>query len=92
MTRIRKTIVASLAALAMAGAVASSATPAAAWGWKHHHHGWGGAGIAAGVIGGLTLGAIAASAADRSDTCVVRQRVYNDYGDFVGYRRVRVAC
>ena len=44
------------------------------------------------MIGGLTLGAIAASAADRSDTCVVRQRVYNDYGDFVGYRRVRVAC
>lgn len=92
MTRFRKTIAASLAALTLAGTLAASATPAAAWGWRHHYRGWGGPGIAAGVIGGLTLGAIAASAATSYDTCVVRQRVYDSYGDFVGWRRVRVAC
>ena len=95
MTRTRKIITASLAAITMSAAVAASSTPAAAWGW-HHHHGWGygGAGLAAGLIGGLAVGAIAASAAPDYGygTCLVRQPAYDSWGNFIGYRRARVAC
>ena len=93
MTRTRKFITASIAALTLAGAVSATTTPAAAWGKYHHHHGgWGwGPGVALG-IGALTVGALAASSAYDYDTCVVRQRVYDDWGRFRGYRRVRVAC
>ncbi|HMN73325.1 MAG TPA: hypothetical protein PKA55_15805 [Rhodoblastus sp.] len=94
MNRTRKIITVSIAALTLAGAVSATATPAAAWGWHHHHGwGWGGPAIAGGVIGGLALGAMAASAAPAYyDTCVTRQAVYDDWGRFRGYRRVRVAC
>ena len=97
MTKFRKTITASLAALTLGGAVLATATPAAAWGgygygygW-HHGYGWGGPGVAAGVIGGLALGAIAASQ-PYYGACVARTPVYDPYGNFAGYRRVRVAC
>ncbi len=53
-------------ALAVAG-LTLAAVPAAAGGWNHHYHGgygYGGA-VAAGVVGGLVLGGIAASAAPR---------------------------
>ncbi|MFV0280522.1 MAG: hypothetical protein ACK5JM_07160 [Rhodoblastus sp.] len=93
-SRTRKFIAVSIAALTLAGTVAATATPAAAWG-RHHHHGgwgWGGPAIAAGVIGGLTLGAMAASAQPVSDTCVERRPVYDDWGRFRGYRKVRFAC
>ncbi len=96
MTRTRKILTASLAALTLAGAVSATATPAAAWcnGWTCYSDGPRGGAIAAGVIGGLALGAIAAGAASQPTyaTCIQRQRVYNSYGDFIGYRRVRVAC
>ena len=91
----RKIITASIAALTLAGAVSATATPAAAW---HRHHGgwgWGGPAIAGGVIGGLALGAMAASAANAQpvyETCLTRQAVYDSWGNFRGYRRVRVAC
>ena len=100
MTKFRKTIAASLAALTLGGAaLATTSTPAAAWGgygygW-HHGYGWGGPGIAAGVIGGLALGAVAAGAAGAYGpdySCVARQPTYDPYGNFAGYRRVRVAC
>ncbi|MBX3528712.1 MAG: hypothetical protein KDJ44_09860 [Rhodoblastus sp.] len=94
MTRSRKIITASIAALTLAGTVATTATPAAAWGHRHHG-GWGwGPGAAVGLgIAGLAAGAIAASAAPvYYDTCVTRQAVYDDWGRFRGYRRVRVAC
>ncbi len=58
MTIIRKTAVAAVAAAAFAGAVA--VTPAEA-GWRGHR---GGAPIAAGIIGGLALGALAAGSAN----------------------------
>lgn len=94
MTRTRKIITASIAALTLAGAVSATATPAAAW--HHHGYGWGGPAIAGGIIGGLALGAMAASAANAQpvyyDTCVTRQAVYDSWGNFRGYRRVRVAC
>lgn len=90
MTRTRKIITASIAALTLAGAVSATATPAAAWhryGW-----GWGGPAIAAGVVGGLALGAMAASSQPYYATCVTREAVYDGWGNFRGYRRVRVAC
>jgi len=96
MTRTRKIITATLAAATLAGTIAATATPAAAWGKYHHHHGgWGwGPGAAIGLgVAGLAAGAIAASAAPvYYDTCVTRQAVYDDWGRFRGYRRVRVAC
>ena len=92
MTRTRKSIAAALAAVTLGAAVSVAATPASAWGWRHHrHYGWG-APVAVGVLGALTVGAIAASAADSYDTCLVRQRVYNDDGYFIGWRRARVPC
>jgi hypothetical protein len=104
MTRIRKFLTVGVAALTL-GATALSATPASAQ-WRHHG-GWGGGGwhrgggwgapAAAGVIGGLALGAIAAGAANGGYYgggygCVANQPVYDDWGNFVGYQRVRVAC
>lgn len=70
------------------------------WGWRR---GWGGGGgwgapVAAGVLGGLALGAVAASAYPYGygpyggyGGCYVQsQPVYNGWGQFVGYRPVRV--
>lgn len=82
MTSIKKTFAALLTAGILAAATTS--TPAAAHQW---HHGFGGAGIAAGVIGGLMLGAIAANAA-QDDCGYVRQPVYDQWGHFRGYRTV----
>ena len=99
MTRTRKIITASLTALTLGVGIAASSTPAAAWGcgpwgcgggWGHHY-GWGGP-AAAGLVGGLALGAIAAGAASAAPSCVADQPVYNRYGNFVGYRRVATAC
>ncbi len=104
MTRIRKFLTVGVAALTL-GATALSATPASAQ-WRHHG-GWGGGGwhrggggwgapAAAGIVGGLALGAIAAGAASGGYGggygCVANQPVYDDWGNFVGYQRVRVAC
>ena len=106
MTTIRKTITAGLAALTLGAAVAATATPADAfgrhgWGGRGgyaygggwgHRRGWGGPGPwVAGAIGGLALGAVAAGAYNNYG-CVANQPVYDDWGQFVGYQRVRVAC
>ena len=81
--------------------MAASATPAAAWGrwgggYGWHRGGWRGPGPwVAGAIGGLALGAMAAGAANNYGYgygCVANQPVYDNWGNFVGYRRVRVAC
>ncbi len=59
-TLIRKTATGLVAAASLGAMVAATSTPAAAWG----RHGWGpGPAIAAGVLGGLAIGAIAAGAA-----------------------------
>ena len=66
---------------------------AEARGWRHHHRG---APIAAGIAGGLALGAIAAGAygygyRPHYRSCWDERRpVYNRWGDFRGYRLVRV--
>jgi hypothetical protein len=72
---------------------AAIATPAAAHDWDHHWN----APLVGGLAGGLLLGAIVANANAPSyapdyvsDCRRVRTPIYNEYGDFVGYRRVRV--
>jgi hypothetical protein len=88
----KKTIAASVGALAIAASFAVTATPAAA-GW--HGHGYGG-GLAVGLLGAAIVGgAIAASqpsyAAPIYGGCELRrQPVYNGFGDVIGFRRVRV--
>ena len=57
---IHKTLAATITGLGIAAMLA--VTPASA-GWRGHRGGWGGGAIAAGVLGGLALGAVAASAA-----------------------------
>jgi hypothetical protein len=66
MSTIRKTISGTIAALALGATVLASATPASADWRGHRRHGGGGgwgAPVAAGIIGGLALGALAASSA-----------------------------
>jgi hypothetical protein len=117
MTRIRKAIAGGLAALTLGVTVAATATPAdAQWrrggwggGWGGYHRGWGGGGwgggwggpLAAGAIGGLALGAIAAGAGaggwgggwgGYGYSCIANQPVYDSWGNFIGYQRVRTVC
>jgi hypothetical protein len=86
MTTFKKLVAGTLAALTLGLAVASSATPAAA-GWRHY-------GPGLGIFGGLALGALAvgaiAGAPYGEDCYLTRQAFYDDYGNFIGYRRVRV--
>ena len=72
---------AALAALAIAGTSMMAAAPAQARDW-HRHHDRGGA-VAAGVIGGLALGAIAGSAIAQPAPTVIYE---DDYP--AEYRRV----
>jgi hypothetical protein len=65
-----------------------------------------GGAIAAGVVGGLALGAIAAGAAGAyggpgygygygaygGASCIANQAIYDGWGNFQGYRRVYVPC
>jgi hypothetical protein len=92
-TNFKQTLAVSLAAVTMTAAIAASATPAAA---EHGRHG----AFAAGLLGGLAVGAIAAGGVGPYygagpyygyGECWIDSRpVYNRWGDFVGYRRVRV--
>jgi hypothetical protein len=90
MTTLFKTAVGATIATMIA-----TATPALAGGWSHH---WNGP-VAAGVIGGLALGAIATGAYGSpayedapiyGDCYLTRRPAYDAWGNFVGYRRVRV--
>jgi hypothetical protein len=91
---LRKPIVGALAAASLVGALAASTTSAEAR-WRR------GPGIAAGVIGGLALGALAAGAARPyyygpgpayyGYGChIERQPVYDAWGRFRGWQRIRV--
>jgi MFS family permease len=84
---LTKTLTAGLAAAVLTTAL--TAAPAEArYGRKRA--------VAAGVLGGLALGALAAGAANagpryyRGDCWIERQPVYDDWGDIVRYRRVRI--
>jgi hypothetical protein len=70
-----------LAALTVAGTSVMAAAPAQARDWHHHHNG---GAVAAGVIGGLALGAIAGSAIAQPAPTVI----YEDDDYPVEYRRV----
>ena len=93
---VRKTLTAGIAALTLGAAITASVSPASAGGWGHGH---GGGLVAAGIFGGLALGAMAAASANQSyaprpvyaDSCWMERRaVTNRFGDIVGYRRIRV--
>ena len=95
MSAMKKTVVAGLAALTLGTATIGTSTPASAW-WRRG--GWGGP-VAAGVIGGLAAGAILGGVARGAygpayaygpGPCVRRRPIYDAYGEFVGYRPVRV--
>jgi hypothetical protein len=103
MNRFRKSVTAALAAVSLGVAIAAP-TPAAAWcnAWGCGGGGINGGALAAGVIGGLALGAMAGAAASQAQPSYgygayggygggggwCRQRVYDDWGRFAGYRRV----
>lgn len=108
-TILRKSIMGAVAALSLGATVVATATPAAAdWrgrggyhqGWSGGHRGWGGP-VAAGVIGALALGALAANSGPRyaeptyatgyGDDCYRQDRpAYDRWGRFVGYRAATV--
>lgn len=87
---MKKLITGALAATVMAGSIMATMGSAEA-GWRYRR-GWHGGAVAAGVVGALALGALAASAAPRPyyGCGVERRPVYNAWGDVVGFRRVRV--
>ncbi|MGB8276587.1 MAG: hypothetical protein WCF20_01435 [Methylovirgula sp.] len=84
MINLRKTLVAALAIATIAGAVAATSTEASAKGF--HHWGWG--------LGAVALGtglAIAATSPGYYGDCYISRRaVVDDYGNLIGYQRVRV--
>ncbi len=90
MTLIKKSLTAAVATLAVAGAVTVSTSNEAEARWRHRH----GGAIAAGIIGGLALGAIAASAAQPTyyaGGCYrVRKAVWSDFHGAYVVRRVTV--
>jgi hypothetical protein len=88
MNVLRKTLIAGLALATLGASFAVSTAPAAAkpWGW-----GWGAAGLAT----GLAIGAAAASTTTPYygygyGCYIARQPFYDDYGNYLGSRRVRV--
>jgi hypothetical protein len=101
---IRKALTVPAAALAMVALLA--ATPASAdWhgghgGRGHGHHGWSGGGVAAGIIGGLALGALAVGASrhayaaptyyDAPECYRDVRPVHDAWGRYMGERVVRV--
>lgn len=108
MTRFRKILTAGMAALTLGATIAAATpadafgrrgfggAPGFHGGYAYRggwgHRGWGGPGPwVAGAIGGLALGAVAAGAYNNYG-CVANQPVYDDWGQFIGYQRVRVPC
>jgi hypothetical protein len=96
---MKKALVGALAVATVAGTMAISATPAAAWhrgyahgyyaapyAYRHRHHSGRNAAIAAGVVGGLALGALAAGAArpayavPAEECYLVRRRFVDPWG------------
>ena len=95
MSKLGKVITGAVAAVAIGASMIAASAPAEA-GWRGRG-GWGGPALAAGVIGGLAFGALAAQARPRYYAapvyggCFDQQRaVYDAWGNFAGYRVVRV--
>ncbi len=98
MSALRKVLTTGLATLTLAGlAMVTFSTDAEAQRrWRGRGGGFNpGAAAAAGIVGGLALGAIAAGAAQPrppivDDCYTVRRRVWDDYNGVWRVRRVRV--
>jgi hypothetical protein len=100
---LKKTVIASLAALSLGLGVISTAAPASAhaiWphggggGWHGGGHGWHGGhgwGPAAGIglLGALAVGAVVASQYNNDD-CVQYRPTYDAWGNYVGRRPVNI--
>jgi hypothetical protein len=81
-----------VASLVATGSLAIATPAAAGWGWGHG--GWG-APVAAGLLGGLAVGAIAGAVGQPAyyggDPCYLANRPVTDaWGNIVGYRRVQI--
>jgi hypothetical protein len=85
----KKFLAAGLVALTLAGSAASSAQAKPFFGGHHHHHGghWGGV-AAAGLLGALAVGAIAANG--YGDCYYTRQPVTDAWGNVLYFQNVRV--
>lgn len=89
MTAIKKTLTVACATLALAGAMTISHSNDAEARWRRGYYG--GGAVAAGVVGALALGAIAASAAPSYGGCyIARRSVWSDYHGAYVVRRIRV--
>jgi hypothetical protein len=78
--------------ITLGAAVATTAAEAKPFGFGgphgfHHHHGFG---LGVGLVGAMALSAAASTAYYGSGCYYVNRRIYDDYGDFVGYRAVQV--
>ncbi|MET0605447.1 MAG: hypothetical protein ABWZ80_03250 [Beijerinckiaceae bacterium] len=92
-----RTMTAALATAALAGAMMATGSNEAEARWRRGYYGGYGGAVAAGVVGGLALGAIAASAAQPRPVYVeggrcykVRRSVWSDYHGAYVTRRVTV--
>ena len=86
----KKTLTAALGAVALASAFAASSAPAEARSYRGA--GWVVGGLAAGLVGAaIVSNAYAAPSYEYAPTCWrEKQPVHNRFGDFVGYRIIRV--
>ena len=84
----KKSVIGAMAALSLG---LTFSTPASAWGYGY---GWGpGPAIGAAIVGGAVVGAAVAGAnrgPDEGDCGSERRPVYDEYGNPIGRRRVRV--
>ena len=92
------TVAVTLASLVATVSLAAATPAAAGWGWRHgggwgYRGGWG-APVAAGLLGALAVGAIAAAASQPAyygGSCYPANRpVIDAWGNVVGYRPTRV--
>ncbi len=82
---------AGIAALMVTGASVAVTAPAQARDWHHYHHGNGGA-VAAGVLGGLALGAVVGSTYAAPAPTVIYEDRYPDDGYERVYERRLPSC
>ena len=96
---LKKTAVAAVAALALAGGVAVSTTSPAAAQYRHWHHGGGwGPAVGLGILGGAIAGAAIANSGPYYgpgpyygyDDCWRPRPMYDAWGRYIGTRNVNV--
>lgn len=88
MNILRKTLAVAVVAATFGAVLAGSTAPAAAKPWGFGHHGFG---LGAGLLLGATVVAASPYYGYGYGYChIAHQPVYDDYGNYVGVRRVRV--